>query len=203
RETGQYLDREVLSDAVLQALRKVPRHRFVPEDQVDRAYENCPLPIGYGQTISQPFIVAIMTDLLNLQPNHRVLEIGTGSAYQAAILSEIVSQVYTVEIVEELAGSARERLKNLGYERIHVRQGDGYFGWESEAPFDAIVVTAAGSHIPPPLVQQLKAGGRMMIPVGSRSTIQQLVLVHKDLEGLVTSRQILPVRFVPLTGDHP
>ncbi|MCI0666773.1 MAG: protein-L-isoaspartate(D-aspartate) O-methyltransferase [Methylococcaceae bacterium] len=202
RETSQYLDREVLSEAVLEALRKVPRHRFVPEDQLEWAYENRPLPIGYGQTISQPYIVAIMTDLLKLRPGQRVLEIGTGSGYQAAILAEIVDRVFTIEIVEALADGARERIRNLGYEHIQTRKGDGYFGWESEAPFDAIVVTAAASHIPPPLVKQLKAGGRMIIPVGSRFMVQQLLLVQKDSEGLVTTRQILPVRFVPLTGSH-
>ncbi len=202
RETSRYLDQEVLSDAVLEALRKVPRHRFVPAAQLEWAYENRPLPIGYGQTISQPYIVAIMTDLLKLRPDHRVLEIGTGSGYQAAVLSEIVAQVYTIEIVEGLADGARERIQNLGYERIHTRTGDGYFGWKSEAPFDAIVVTAAASHVPPPLVQQLKPGGRMIIPVGSRFMVQQLLLVQKDLDGLVTTRQILPVRFVPLTGNH-
>ncbi len=202
RETSRYLDQEVLGEAVLQALRKVPRHLFVPENQVEWAYENRPLPIGHGQTISQPYIVAIMTDLLKLRSDRKVLEIGTGSAYQAAILSEIVDRVYTIEIVEALADSAQERIKNLGYTRIHNRKGDGYFGWESEAPFDAIVVTAAASHIPPPLVRQLKPGGRMIIPVGSGFMVQQLLLVHKDSEGLVTTRQILPVRFVPLTGDH-
>jgi protein-L-isoaspartate(D-aspartate) O-methyltransferase len=202
RETSLYLEQEVLSDAVLRALRTVPRHRFVPADQLEWAYENRPLPIGFGQTISQPYIVAIMTDLLKLRPAHRVLEIGTGSGYQAAILSEIVDQVYTIEIVEGLAESARERIQSLGYKRIHTRTGDGYFGWESEAPFDAIVVTAAASHVPPPLVQQLKPGGRMIIPVGSRFMVQQLLLVQKDLEGLVTTRQILPVRFVPLIGNH-
>lgn len=202
RETSQYLDREVLSDAVLKALRKVPRHLFVPGDQVDHAYENHPLPIGHGQTISQPYIVAIMTDLLQLDPAHKVLEIGTGSGYQAAILSEIVDQVYTIEIVEALAEAARERINNLGYQRIHVRRGDGYFGWESEAPFDAIVVTAAADQLPPPLIEQLKPGGRLIIPVGSHYKVQQLLLVHKDLDDVVTSREILPVRFVPFTGSH-
>ncbi|MGR9108602.1 MAG: protein-L-isoaspartate(D-aspartate) O-methyltransferase, partial [Gammaproteobacteria bacterium] len=202
RETSQYLDQDVLSDAVLQALRKVPRHRFVPEDQVEWAYENRPLPIGYGQTISQPYIVAIMTDLLKPRPGDRVLEVGTGSAYQAAVLAEIVDRVYTIEIIEGLADEAQQRIEKLGYKKIHARTGDGYFGWESEAPFDAIVVTAAASYIPPPLVRQLKPGGRMIIPVGSRFTVQQLLLVQKDLQGQVTTRQILPVRFVPLTGNH-
>lgn len=202
RETSQYLNQEALSDAVLQALGKVPRHRFVPEDQVEWAYENRPLPIGHGQTISQPFIVALMTDLLKLDSTDKVLEIGTGSGYQAAILAEIVESVHTIEIVEPLAESAAQRIRDLGYARIHTRQGDGYFGWESEAPFDAIVVTAAASHIPPPLVAQLKPGGRMVIPVGSGFMVQQLLLVQKDLQGLVTTRQILPVRFVPLTGNH-
>lgn len=202
RATSQYLNKEALTNEVLEALRTVPRHRFVPEEQVTWAYENRPLPIGHGQTISQPYIVAIMTDLLKLRSNHRVLEIGTGSGYQAAILATIVDQVFTVEIVEPLADMAEERFKKLRYDRIHTRKGDGYYGWKSEAPFDAIVVTAAASHIPPPLVRQLKPGGRLMIPVGSRFTVQQLLLVHKDLLGSVTTEQILPVRFVPLTGNH-
>ena len=165
-----------------------------------RAYVNRPLPIGYGQTISQPYIVAVMTELLNPQQEHKILEIGTGSGYQAAILSRLVRQVYTIEIIEALGERARGDLAELGYHNIEVRIGDGYHGWEQHAPFDGIVVTAAASHIPPPLIQQLKPGGRMLIPVGSRFLTQQLLLVVKDEEGHVTTRQTLPVRFVPLTG---
>ncbi|MDH3901160.1 MAG: protein-L-isoaspartate(D-aspartate) O-methyltransferase [Gammaproteobacteria bacterium] len=200
--TSESLDRETLDPRVLQAMASVPRHRLVPERVLDAAYENRPLPIGHGQTISQPYIVAIMTDLLDTRPNSRVLEIGTGSGYQAAILAELVAQVYTMEIIEPLGLLARGNLDLLGYDNITVRIGDGYYGWEKHAPFDAIVVTAAASHIPPPLIKQLRPGGRMIIPVGSRFMVQQLVLVEKDLDGNVVTRQILPVRFVPLTGSH-
>ncbi|MGR9073897.1 MAG: protein-L-isoaspartate(D-aspartate) O-methyltransferase [Gammaproteobacteria bacterium] len=202
KATSEFLDAEKLSDNVIQALLKVPRHEFVPENQKPYAYENRPLPIGHGQTISQPYIVAIMTDLLKLDMRDRVLEIGTGSAYQAAILGEIAAQVYTIEIIEPLGSAAGEKLKRLGYANVHSKIGDGYYGWESEAPFDAIVVTAAASHIPPPLIRQLKPGGRMVIPVGDLFTVQQLLLVTKDLNGKVKTRQMLPVRFVPLTGQH-
>jgi protein-L-isoaspartate(D-aspartate) O-methyltransferase len=184
---------------VLEALRQVPRHLFVPPEQQAYAYEDRPLPIGHGQTISQPFIVALMTDLLDAQAGDRVLEVGTGSGYQAAVLAELASQVYTIEIIPDLARSAGERLARL-YRNVEARAGDGYYGWPEAAPFDSIVVTAAASHIPPPLVQQLKPGGRMAIPVGSRFSLQQLVLVEKDEAGRVTTRQLLPVAFVPLTG---
>jgi protein-L-isoaspartate(D-aspartate) O-methyltransferase len=200
--TSQALGRETLDPRVLQAMASVPRHLLVPAPVLDAAYENRPLPIGHGQTISQPYIVAIMTDLLDTTPDSRVLEIGTGSGYQAAILAGMVKQVYTMEIIEPLGELARDNLVELGYDNIEVRIGDGYYGWESHAPFDAIVVTAAASHIPPPLIQQLKPGGRMIIPVGSRFMVQQLVLVEKDTNGKVVTRQILPVRFVPLTGSH-
>jgi protein-L-isoaspartate(D-aspartate) O-methyltransferase len=181
---------------------KVPRHRFVDMSLRNKAYENRPLPIGYGQTISQPYIVAIMTDLLNPQAHDRVLEVGTGSGYQAAVLAELVDEVYSIEIIKPLGERAAKRLKRLGYKNARVRIGDGYYGWEAHAPFDAIVVTAAASHIPPPLIAQLKMGGRMMIPVGSSFLVQQLLLVEKDKQGRVSSRQILPVAFVPLTGKH-
>jgi protein-L-isoaspartate(D-aspartate) O-methyltransferase len=200
--TSASLGRDTLDPRVLQAMATVPRHRLVPEQVLDAAYENRPLPIGHGQTISQPYIVAIMTDLLDTTPHSRVLEIGTGSGYQAAILAELVGQVYTMEIVEPLGLLARDNLDQLGYDNITVRIGDGYYGWEEHAPFDAIVVTAAASHIPPPLIKQLKPGGRMIIPVGSRFMVQQLVLVEKDSAGKVITRQVLPVRFVPLTGSH-
>ena len=200
--TSSRLQRERLSPGVLKTIGQVPRHRFVPQDRQAQAYENRPLPIGHGQTISQPYIVAIMTDLIAPQPGDRALEIGTGSGYQAAVLSRLVKQVYSLEIIEPLGEQARERLQQLGYSNIEVRIGDGYFGWESQAPFDIIIVTAAASHIPPPLVKQLKPGGRMIIPVGSRFMTQQLLLINKEEAQEISVRQILPVRFVPLTGKH-
>ena len=195
RETG----REALSPRVMQTLRTVPRHRFVPASLQDAAYENRPLPIGHGQTISQPYIVALMTDLLRVDANDVVLEVGTGSGYQAAILSPLVKQVYTVEIVEPLAKQAAARLRALGYRNVSVQHADGYEGWKAAAPFDAIIVTAAATHIPPPLVQQLKPGGRMVIPVGGPFATQSLMLVEKTATGKVRTREVLPVRFVPLT----
>ncbi len=202
RRTSEYLQRPALNPGVLRVMSDTPRHLFVPEELQDRAYENRPLPIGYGQTISQPYIVAIMTDLIDPQPGDRALEIGTGSGYQAAVLSRLVSQVYSMEIVEPLGEEATARLRKLGYDNVEVKIGDGYFGWEAHAPYDIIIVTAAASHIPPPLVKQLKPGGRMIIPVGSRFMTQQLLLVDKDEEEELSVRQILPVRFVPLTGEH-
>ncbi|MGH8495692.1 MAG: protein-L-isoaspartate(D-aspartate) O-methyltransferase [Gammaproteobacteria bacterium] len=202
RATSSYLGRDELDTAVLDSMRTVPRHRFVPDDEVDAAYENRPLPIGHGQTISQPYIVAIMTDLLEPAPGQRMLEVGTGSGYQAAVLAEIIESVRTIEIIEPLGESARRRLQELGYENVEVRIGDGYYGWPEHAPYDGIVVTAVASHVPPPLLEQLKPGGRMIIPVGSRFLTQQLVLVEKSEEGSVTTQQILPVQFVPLTGGH-
>lgn len=195
RETG----RAALSPRVMQALRTVPRHRFIPADLQRAAYENRPLPIGHGQTISQPYIVALMTDLLRVDGNDVVLEVGTGSGYQAAILSPLVKQVYTVEIVEPLAKQAAGRLRALGYRNVSVQHADGYEGWKAAAPFDAIIVTAAATHIPPPLVQQLKPGGRMVIPVGGPFATQSLMLVEKTAAGKVRTREVLPVRFVPLT----
>ncbi|MFQ5889175.1 MAG: protein-L-isoaspartate(D-aspartate) O-methyltransferase [Gemmatimonadota bacterium] len=189
----------VTDTAVLRAMRTVPRHRFVPPELLRLAYADRPLPIGYGQTISQPYIVAAMTQLLELEPGDNVLEIGTGSGYQAAVLAEITDRVYTIEIVEPLARSGRERLEALGYESVTVREGDGYYGWREVAPFDAIVVTAAASHIPPPLVEQLKPDGRMVIPVGAPLQTQALMLVNKRADGSVVQRNMGPVRFVPLT----
>ena len=197
-----FLAKERLDDRVLDAIRKVPRHEFVPQKYRHHAYKNRPLPIGYGQTISQPAIVAIMTDLLQLKQTDRVLEIGTGSGYQAAILAELVDSVYSIDIVEELAVRSAKDLKRASYDRVITRTGDGYYGWETAAPFDCIIVTAAASHIPPPLIKQLKPGGRMIIPVGGRFMVQQLVLLTKNAGNKVTTRQILPVRFVPLTGQH-
>ena len=199
--TREYLGFDSLDPRVSAALAEVPRHALVPEDVRGDAYENRPLPIGYGQTISQPYIVAIMTALLELEPADKVLEVGTGSGYQAAILAELVREVYSIEIIEALGRRARGDLAKLGYGRVQLRIGDGYHGWPEVAPFDAIIVTAAASHVPPPLLRQLKPGGRMLVPVGSRFVTQQLVLVEKDAEGRMSTRQILPVRFVPLTGD--
>ena len=202
RWVSEEIGKSELDAKVLDALDKVPRHEFVPESQVRKAYVNRPLPIGHGQTISQPFIVALMTDLLRLGPDSRVLEIGTGSGYQAAVLALLAKQVYSIEIVPELARSGAERLKRLGYGNVEVKVGDGYFGWVEHAPFDAIVVTAAPTQIPPPLVQQLKPGGRLVIPVGGQFLAQYLVLVEKGEDGKLTNRELLPVTFVPLTGEH-
>jgi len=202
RDTSLYLDKEALDPRVMTAIARVPRHEFVPAAQRPHAYTNRPLPIGYGQTISQPYIVALMSDLIKPQADDSVLEIGTGSGYQAAILAELTGQVYSIEIIEELGKQAAGRLSRLGYDNVTLRIGDGYYGWEEHAPFDAIVVTAAASHVPPPLVAQLKPGGRMVIPVGSHFLTQQLVLIEKGPEGQLITRQILPVMFVPLTGEH-
>jgi protein-L-isoaspartate(D-aspartate) O-methyltransferase len=174
----------------------------VPPDVRRHAYENRPLPIGYGQTISQPYIVAIMTDLVAPGADDVVLEVGTGSGYQAAVLSRLARVVCSIEIIPQLAQRARRDLLRLGYANIRTREGDGYYGWEDCGPFDAIVVTAGAGHVPPPLIEQLKPGGRLIIPVGSRFMTQQLLLVEKDEAGEVTTRHVLPVRFVPLTGGH-
>jgi protein-L-isoaspartate(D-aspartate) O-methyltransferase len=187
---------------VMKALADVPRHEFVPDDQKRFAYDNRPLPIGHGQTISQPYIVALMTDLCEPEQGDTILEIGTGSGYQAAIFSTLVENVYSIEIVEPLANDAKARLERLGFDNVTTRLGDGYYGWEEHAPFDAIVVTAAASHVPPPLIAQLKPGGRMVIPVGSRFLTQQLLLIEKTGDGEIVTRQIAAVRFVPLTGER-
>ncbi len=200
--TRNYIGKGLLRPDVLAVLEQIPRHAFVPEDVRPAAYENRPLPIGFGQTISQPYIVALMTDLLEPAATDRVLEVGTGSGYQAAVLAELVARVYSIEIIPELARRAKERFGRLGYTKIETREGDGYFGWYDAAPFDGIVVTAAADHVPPPLVRQLKAGGRMVIPVGQRFSVQQLLLITKAQNGDLKTRQILPVRFVPLTGVH-
>ena len=190
------------SDEVLATLGRVERHRFVPPGQVRYAYENRPLPIGHGQTISQPYIVALMTDLLEPGENDVVLEVGTGSGYQAAVLAELVDHVYSIEIIEPLATSAGERLKHLGYDNVTTKLGDGYYGWDEHGPFDSIIVTAAASHVPPPLIEQLRPGGRMVIPVGGRFMTQLLLLLEKGDDGEIVTRQIGAVRFVPLTGKH-
>ena len=202
RYTSRHLGRDELDPTVLAALGRVPRHEFVPADYRRYAYQNRPLPIGYGQTISQPYIVAIMTDLLDLERDDVVLEIGTGSGYQAAILAEVVDAVYSIEIIPELGEEVRERLTRLGYEDVETRIGDGYYGWPEQAPFDAVIVTAASGHVPPPLIEQLRPGGRMVIPVGGPFSTQQLMLLTKTEEGEIRSRQVLPVAFVPLTGKH-
>lgn len=201
-ETRAWIGKSELDSRVLEAMRQVPRHAFVPRELEDCAYENGPLSIGRGQTISQPFIVALMSDLLAPQPQHVVLEVGCGSGYQSAVLSRLVTQVYSLEIVPELAQAAQECLSRLGYGNVTVRQGDGYQGWPEHAPFDGIIVTAAAPEIPPPLVEQLRPGGRMVIPVGLPHMRQDLLLVEKSRDGSVTTRNMLPVAFVPLTGDH-
>ncbi len=202
RTYAGYAGDDPFGDEVLRTLGRVERHRFVPPGQARYAYENRPLPIGHGQTISQPYIVALMTDLLEPDEDDVVLEIGTGSGYQAAVLAELVDHVYSIEIIEVLATSARERLKRLGYGNVTTRLGDGYYGWEEHAPFDSIIVTAAASHVPPPLIEQLKPGGRMVIPVGAQFMTQLLLLLEKDADGKIVTRQIGAVRFVPLTGEH-
>ncbi|MEJ8853609.1 protein-L-isoaspartate(D-aspartate) O-methyltransferase [Variovorax robiniae] len=202
RENRNETGKGTLDERVMDVMRTVPRHEFVPAEQLPFAYQNRPLPIGHGQTISQPYIVALMTDLARPEPGHKVLEVGTGSGYQAAVLSPLVGAIYTIEIVEPLGVQATRRLEKLGYTNVQVRLGDGYNGWEEHAPFDAILVTAAASHIPPPLVRQLKPGGRMVIPVGPAFMVQQLMLVQKNSDGTVSTRQILPVAFVPLTGKR-
>ena len=186
---------------VLVSLRTVPRHSFVRHDDLRRAYSDQPLPIGKGQTISQPYIVGYMTDVLELGPESKVLEIGTGSGYQAAVAAEIAREVYTIEIIEALAEKAEERLKELGYGNVFAKAGDGYYGWEEKGPFDAIIITAAAGLMPPPLKEQLKAGGKMILPLGSPYGAQTLVLVTKDEKGRIRSRSLLPVRFVPMTGQ--
>lgn len=183
--------------ATLAAMRKVQRHLFVPDGEVANAYEDRPLPIGFGQTISQPYIVAYMTEILKLKGEHKVLEVGTGSGYQAAVLGEIVDEVFTIEIINELGKQATSRLTELNYRNVKVKIGDGYYGWKEHAPFDAIMVTAAAEHIPPPLLEQLKDGGRMIIPIGSPFLVQQLMLVEKLKGGKVRTTSMMPVRFVP------
>lgn len=194
----QIISRGIQDPLVLEILRKVPRHLFVPLSLRTYAYSDQPLPIGEGQTISQPYIVALMTELLDLEGEERVLEVGTGSGYQASILAEIVEEVYTIEILEALAISAEERLKEMGYENVRVKWGDGYQGWKEYAPFDGILVTASPDHIPEPLLDQLKVGGRMVIPVGD--SYQELLLITRT-EGGIQKESILPVRFVPMTGE--
>lgn len=195
----QIVARGVRNPRVLAAMREVPRHLFVDAAHRDQAYEDHPLPIGSNQTVSQPYIVALMTELLDLGPKEKVLEIGTGSGYQSAVLGKLAAHVYSIEILPDLARAAAERLKKLGYENVTVKAGDGYRGWPQEAPFDGIIVTAAPERIPQPLLDQLAPGGRMVIPVGG--FFQELKVFSKDKEGKITEKDILPVRFVPMTGE--
>ena len=201
-QTRSYTGKTALDERVMKVMGKVPRHAFVPAGMQSLAYANSPLAIGSGQTISQPYIVALMTDLAEVDSNSVVLEVGTGSGYQAAVLAELADHVYTIEIIEELGLDAKQRLHSLGYENITVKIGDGYHGWQEHAPFDAIVVTAAPEEIPAPLVQQLKPGGRLVIPVGKQYTAQSLMVLKMRADGEVELREVLPVGFVPLTGNH-
>ena len=198
---SQIETRDVSDERVLRAMENVPRHEFVPSEYVDQAYADHPLPIGFGQTISQPYMVAVMTELAQLSADSKVLEVGTGSGYQAAILAELVSEVYSIEIVPELCRQAQERLQRLAYTNVRVTCGDGYYGWQEHAPFDAIIVTAAPDHIPQPLVEQLADGGRMLLPVGPPGTYQVLWLVSRDGDTIQSERR-MGVAFVPLTGSH-
>ena len=201
RRTAYYTGVAELDPRVMDAMSSVERDKFVPWSARIRAYVNKPLPIGHGQTISQPFIVALMTHLMQPRAGDRVLEIGTGSGYQAAVLAELVEEVYTIEIIPELAETASKRLVDLGFDNVHVKTGDGWYGWPEVAPFDAIMVTAVGEDVPGELVQQLKPGGRMVLPLGSEWE-QHLVVIDKAADGTTTRREVLPVMFVPLTGDH-
>jgi len=193
--------RDVNDPNVLKAMRIVPRHAFVRQNEQRVAYIDSPLPIGYDQTISQPYIVAFMTEALQLDPNSKVLEIGTGSGYQAAVCAEIAKEVYTIEIVKELAAISIKRLKELGYPNVFAKAGDGFFGWPEHAPFDAIIGTAAAGRVPEPLIEQLKPGGRMILPVGGPRDFQYLVLMTKDDKGNLSRKKVMPVRFVPMTGE--
>ncbi len=193
----------VRSPAVHTAMRAVPRHVFVPEAHRKHAYADSPLPIGHAQTISQPYIVALMTELLDLTPRSKVLEIGTGSGYQAAVLAQLTPHVFSIEIIEPLAEKAGATLREHGFEIVRTRTGDGYFGWKEEAPFDAIIVTCAAGHLPPPLWEQLKPGGRIVIPIGGSNEVQRLVVATKTPDGSRQTRTVTAVSFVPMTGDHP
>lgn len=197
----QIRSRGVSEPNVLAALRTVPRHAFVRPADLQQAYSDRPLPIGFGQTISQPYIVGYMTEVLGLKPNYKVLEIGTGSGYQAAVCAEIAEEVYTIEIIDALAESAKKRIEELGYSNVVVKSADGYFGWPEKAPFDTIIVTCATGFVPPPLLEQLKPGGRMILPLGSPFGPQTLVLITKDDKGSISSKRLLPVQFVPMLGE--
>ncbi len=200
--TRRYIGKNALDSRVMAAMRKVARDKFVPTEIQPYAYKNGPLSIGFGQTISQPYIVALMTDMLYPSEGDVILEVGCGCGYQAAVLSLLVKQVYSMEVVTELGEQASERLRRLGYHNVSIRIGDGYYGWQEHAPFDGIIVTAAAAYIPPALVDQLKPGGRLVIPVGLPYLHQELVLLEKDEQGVVTTTKVLDVAFVPLTGEH-
>lgn len=202
RLTRSLTGRDRLDDRVLTAMKSVPRHRFVPGENDRRAYDNCPLPIGHGQTISQPFIVALMTDLLQTDEEDTVLEVGTGSGYQAAILSCLVRQVYSIELIDELARPACDRLHELAIENVEIKTGNGYQGWSEHAPYDGIIVTAAAPFIPPALIDQLKAGARLVIPVGQPFYAQELMVVEKRPDGGTTTSNIMSVVFVPLVNEN-
>lgn len=202
RATAAYTGRRTLSPRVLGAMRRVARHAFVDSAERGSAYGNFPLPIGHGQTISQPYIVAIMTELLEIAPGSRVLEVGTGSGYQAAVLAELAEEVYSLEVVPALAEAARERLTRMGYTNVQVRQGNGRLGWPEQAPFDAIMVTAASQSVPPALTAQLKEGGHLIIPVGGPWQGQELLLLSRNDDGRIAERAVLPVAFVPLVGRN-
>lgn len=202
RRSSAWTGIEAADPAVMAALGKVPRHEFVPDDVREAAYRNQPLPIGRGQTISQPFIVALMTNLLDVDAASRVFELGTGSGYQAAVLAELVGEVYSVEIVAPLAAAARDRLARLGYENVHVRHGDGVLGWPGAGTFDGVIVTAAGIEIPQALIDQLKPGGKLVMPVGAPHETQDLVVMTRGEDGELSSRSTIPVRFVPITGAN-
>ncbi|WP_286291194.1 protein-L-isoaspartate(D-aspartate) O-methyltransferase [Methylomarinovum tepidoasis] len=199
--TKKEIGKDRFDPRVMEAITAVPRHEFVPEESRRYAYDDGPLPIGFGQTVSQPFIVALMTDLLEPKPKDVVLEVGTGSGYQTAILARLVKKVYSVEIIGVLAEQACERLRKLGIDNVEIKVGDGYYGWPEHAPYDKIIVTAAAPEIPPPLIEQLKPGGRLVIPVGEPFGYQMLKVVDKDNSGRLETRDVLGVAFVPLTGD--
>ena len=202
QRTANYTGKSKISDAVMAQMGTVPRHEFVERSLQGRAYLNTPLRIGHGQTISQPLIVALMTEFLDPAPGDVMLEVGTGSGYQAAILSGLVDTLYSIEIIPELAASAESVLQRLGYDNVFVKAGDGYLGWPEHAPFDGIIVTAAAQEIPPPLIEQLKPGGKLVIPVEISLGNQELLVVEKSADGTISSRSVLPVRFVPLTGER-
>jgi len=200
--TRHLIGKNSLNDRVMTAMKKVPRHEFLPPDLRYCAYDNGPAPIGSGQTISQPYIVSLMSCLLDTKSSYIILEIGSGSGYQAAVLSQLVQQVYSVEIIEDLATTARKRLNKLGYNNVEIRNDDGYFGWSEHAPYDGIIVTAAAPHIPQPLIDQLRTGARLVIPVGFPYSYQELMVVEKRANGEIETQMVLGVSFVPLTGEH-
>ncbi len=197
----QIIGRGITDKNVLKALQTIPRHHFIPKNYINQAYNDHAVPISFGQTISQPYIVAFMTELLDVNKEDKILEIGTGSGYQAAVLSELTDNVFTMEVIKELAEQASERFSRLGFAKIKTMEGDGYYGWEEEAPFDKIIVTAAAGHVPPDLINQLKPGGIIVIPIGKQFSTQYLTVIRKDTNNILTSEKVLPVRFVPFIGQ--